>query len=451
MSELDRVIFCLAAGNEGDLPIAVKATLGGGDATLRSCIVGADDQDGYPNLRYGQTYIYSGDATQFELQAIVINRSTGMVAHRIPMPATEGNATYHVTEAGYAGGSDDILDSQLAKYFHGYVGVGAEFDSQTGRYYAVLDYMTWDNTDRNIDGKYILGFQVKGSEGQQIYAYCDGIYNTLGSLGLDDFVDGTPDGSVSDLACGKNCIVVGSYNTRNEWASVDGGVYGFAEEFPAGKISSFSSYGTLCDGRQLPTVCAPGASVISAANEYYITDNSVGDSDVQATLERDGRRYSWFQSIGTSMSSPVVAGSIALWLEADPDLTYADVIDIIRTTATVDDDVTDPTVDRVKWGAGKFDAYAGLKEVLARKALNGVTAVTSTERPVVTRTADRTFSVWVASVESPEVELYNTSGVSAGRYRGSANEATVDVSGLPAGVYILRVAGLDRAERILVK
>lgn len=452
MSELDRVIFCLASGNEGHLPIALKSTLSGEDAAVRSCIVGATDQEGYPNLRYGQTYIYSGDATQFELQAIVINRSTGMVAHRIPMPATDGNATYHVTESGYAGSSDDIVDTQLAKYFHGYVGVGAEFDSQTGRYYAVLDYMTWDNTEKNIDGKYVLAFQVKGSEGQEIYAYCDGIFNTLGSMGLDDFVDGTPDGSVSDLACGKNCVVVGSYNTRNEWASVDGGLYGFTEEFPAGKISSFSSYGTLCDGRQLPTVCAPGASVISATNEYYVTDNSVADSEIQATLDLNGRRYSWFQSIGTSMSSPVVAGSIALWLEADPDLTYADVIDIIRTTATVDDDVTDPTVDRVKWGAGKFDAYAGLKEVLARKALNGISTVEAgSERPVVTRTADRSFSVWVASVEEPVVELYNASGMAVGRYRGSSNEATVDASGLPAGVYILRVAGLDRAERILVK
>lgn len=452
MSDLDRVIFCLSAGNEGDLPIALKAVLGGDNPSVKSCIVGATDQEGYPNLRYGQTYIYSADATQFELQAIVINRATGMVAHRIPLPPTEGSATYHVTEAGYAGSSDDIVDAQLAKYFTGYVGVGAEFDSQTGRYYAVMDYMVWDNTEKNLDGKYILAFQLTGSEGQGIYAYCDGIFNTLGSLGLEGFAEGTPDGSVSDLACGKKCVVVGSYNTRNEWASVDGGVYGFAEEFPAGKVSSFSSYGTLCDGRRLPTVCAPGASVISATNEYYLTDNSIPDSEVQATLDLNGRRYSWFQSIGTSMSSPVVAGSIALWLEADPDLTYADVIDIIRTTATVDDDVTDPTVDPAKWGAGKFDAYAGLKEVLARKALNGIGSVEAEgERPVVTLTADRMFNVWVASVEAPVVELYNTAGVLAGRFKGSANEVTVDATALSAGVYIMRVEGLPRAERIIVK
>ena len=36
---------------------------------------------------------------------------------------------------------------------------------------------------------------------------------------------------------------------------------------------------------------------------------------------------------GTSMSSPAVAGTIALWLQARPDLTPEDVMGVIRRTS----------------------------------------------------------------------------------------------------------------------
>lgn len=66
------------------------------------------------------------------------------------------------------------------------------------------------------------------------------------------------------------------------------------------------------------------------------------------------------------MATPVVAGAIALWLEANPSLTYKDVVRIIKETAVKDDFVKN-TGDPVQWGAGKFDAYAGLKQVLKEK------------------------------------------------------------------------------------
>ena len=47
-------------------------------------------------------------------------------------------------------------------------------------------------------------------------------------------------------------------------------------------------------------------------------------------------------------------------------MTVKDVIRIIQQTARKDNFVTN-TGDPVQWGAGKFDAYAGLKQVLKEK------------------------------------------------------------------------------------
>lgn len=272
ISALDRVVVCIAAGNEGNLPIAITKTMTEDDRTLRSCFTLSEPVEEYPNVRAGQTYVYSDTKDQFDIQAVVVNRSRGAVAMRMPLPATDGNAKYWVTEAGYQSDESDVISPQLAKWFNGYVGIGAQYESASGRYYAVIDCMLWDKTTgSNADGNYVLGFEITGKAGQRIDVYGDGQFNGLSSLGMEGFTDGGYDGTINDLATGNDIVVVGSYNVREQWTSLDGGVYGYeAGAVPTGEISAFSSYGTLIDGRTLPTVCAPGATVISSSNEYFL-------------------------------------------------------------------------------------------------------------------------------------------------------------------------------------
>jgi hypothetical protein len=138
-----------------------------------------------------------------------------------------------------------------------------------------------------------------------------------------------------------------------------------------------------------------------------------------------------------------VAGSIALWLEADPTLTFADVLDIIQSTATVDSYVTStPDVDPVQWGAGKFNAYAGLKEVLNRKA-DGINEVNAgaDHRLMVQPMGGNVFNIYLEG-EHLSVDVYSTLGVKVlSRTISEGHEMNLDLSNLTHGIYVITVNG----------
>lgn len=448
-------LICVSAGNEGDQKIAMHKTFTATDKSVQTILKPEVMMTNYKNVRYGQVYIYSSDNKPLEIQAIALNKTrNGAIAWRGVLKGSDDGSTsskYWVSGSDYQQYDTDIIDPQFARWFEGYIGIGTELDKENNRHYAVLDFMCWDNQSGNADGKYTLGFIVKGEEGQRADIFCDGVYNSLSDLGLPGFTDGSTDGTISDVATGKNYITVGSYNTRTEWPSLDGGIYHYEANFPYGKISDFSSYGTLIDGRSLPLVCAPGASVISSSNEYYLKAEGFGDEMRQASVEKNGRTYSWHQSVGTSMATPVVTGAMALWLEADPTLNYKEAMDIIRTTAVKDADVTGHAIPG-QWGAGKFDAYAGLKEVL-RRAGAGIGNVTADadSRLVIATDGPRRFTASVAGQDSFTATLYSASGAVAGTYRATAGEIGIDASALSAGVYFLKADCVARGARILVK
>lgn len=437
----------IASGNEGDQKIAVSKVLTADDDQMKTTFMSHDllaGEGSYPKALYGQVYIYSDSELPFEVQAVIINKERdGRVAMQNALSAApEGAQKYICSSSDYVQDSEtDKVSPQLATNFEGYLGVMAQTDqAESGRYMAVVDMMLWETSANN--GKYCVGLIVKGEPGQRIDAYCTGEWFDFSDQGLASagYLDGSTDGSISDVACGKNTIVVGSYNARNYWGNVDGSIGGFEDDmFSNHKVSDFTSYGTLLDGRTLPHVCAPGATIISSSNEYYILDNKVGDENIQATFNDGTRRYSWHQCAGTSMSTPVVTGSIALWMEANPQLTVEEAREIIQKTATVDADVK--SGNPVQWGAGKFNAYEGLKEVLERKAasIDGIT--TSGGSELLIRQSAGEVEVTLPGAAQLAVSLYSTSGRTVASSTVSGNTASLSTSSLPAGIYIISANG----------
>ena len=444
----DNAIICVSAGNEGDIPIALNGTFSPERTEIKTFI----RPYVYSDVRYGNLVIYSNDATEFEVQAIVYNQSRGRVSLRMPISSsTDGQPMYWVSSSDYQQSSEDQISANLATAFEGYVGIGSMIDENNGRYYAMIDYYTIDS-DKNSDGNYILGFIVTGKDGQRIDCFCDGSFTAFDNYGYDDWDNGMFNGTISDMACGHNTLVVGSYNTRDEYAGLDGGIYSYQGMFSPGRISDFSSYGTLVDGRNLPHTCAPGATIISSSNSYYVEnlENQIGNSQLQAKVDANGRTNYWQQMIGTSMATPYVTGSIALWLEADPTLTIDDVKDIVAATSVKDEYYT-TSGDPVQWGAGKFDAYAGLKEVIRRKQESAIkTTIADDARLMVKAEGDKTYNVFLGGADHMDITLYSMSGTIVMQQSTRGDEATFDASTVTSGVYIMNVNG-RYSQRIVIR
>ena len=315
------------------------------------------------------------------------------------------------------------------------------YDYDTGNFYTLVDCYAVNDATNNATGNYVIGFIAKGEEGQQLHAYCDGTFAWLSNNNIAGWDDGSYNGTISDMACGLSTISVGSYDTSDHWAALDGGLYKANWNPVVGHVSSFSSYGTLADGRNLPLVLAPGAVIMSSSNTHYVNAGYGNKATSGATAKgADGTTYYWENNSGTSMASPYVAGSIALWLEADPSLTVADVQDIIAQTAVIDDDLQG--ADPVQVGAGKFDAYAGLKEVLRRRAQSGVReAQAAGSRLVVSQRGERMVSVFLPGANALQVEVFSLAGVPVLRGEAQGDEALLDVSSLQRGSYVIRVNG----------
>lgn len=450
---LDQVILdtqvnthiCVAAGNEGELPIAVTKTLTEGDTKVGTGIYPMYDGyiTGYQNPRQGQFYIYSDTEEPFDIQIQVINSArNNRVAKRMVLEGSaEGGSRYWVSEDGYKQDDADIVDPQFGNYFCGYAGVGAEIDEVAKRYYAVVDMTVWDNvTGANPDGTYLIGIEVTGKPGQRIDIYGDGSMCSFKSYGVQGYSEGGFDGTISDIATGHNAVVVGSYNVRDTYAAMDGGIYGYNGRFATGEMSPFTSYGTLIDGRTLPEICAPGATLISSTSEYYLNEVELAGEveQVSAVYDNGTRKYSYQQCSGTSMACPVVAGSIALWLEAYPELTAAQAKEIIRETAYKDEAVA-TSGNPAQWGWGKFDAYEGLKKVLELKeSMGGVDgAVAEDSRLQIHQVAPRKYEVLIPGANKVNVEVYSVSGAKVASVSEQGYLATFDASGLAAGIYVV--------------
>lgn len=252
-----------------------------------------------------------------------------------------------LTDTLYFGGEPYIIDIIAFRNPYDAFATSYEFSISGPRYFSF---------------KVPFAVQVKGLGSQVEILRMTGEFTTNElNPALHDAVKGhhilAPASAPIAITVGSNAYVTGHYNYLGEWKSSDGGING--------QRANMSSIGPTLDGLIKPDVMAPGQNIISSYSSYYL-ENHPEASDISWDVEHfdfNGRTYPWNSNSGTSMACPVVAGVVALWLQACPTLTPDDVLHIIATTSTHYDATL--TYPNNEYGYGQIDAVAGLRYIVA--------------------------------------------------------------------------------------
>jgi len=151
--------------------------------------------------------------------------------------------------------------------------------------------------------------------------------------------------------------------------------------------------------------------MIELKNEQLTIRVAEKGAELQSVKDADGREYSVVANSGTSMSAPVVAGIIALWLEANPQLTPEDVLRVISLTSHQPDDAPSAEKNNI-YGYGMIDAYAGLLNILGIP--DHIAGISTSQPRVLTIRPDGNSSIALQFTTAPKrsfnISVYTTSG-----------------------------------------
>lgn len=179
---------------------------------------------------------------------------------------------------------------------------------------------------------------------------------------------------------------------------------------PSGDYASFSSIGPTVDGRIKPDVMAQGvdAAVINAQGNISFNN-------------------------GTSFSSPITAGAVASLWQLRPETTNAELMQIIRESA----DRFDEPTDQLGFGIPDFEeAYQTLQTLNTQE-------VYKQERFGI---APNPAGEWIRfsfpqGQESARLQVFNVLGELVMDHGSISAMERIDISSLPAGLYLCRVMG----------
>lgn len=340
-------IFVVSAGNDGDAPVCIHESM----KTKNDTVTVLLNSYVYSSNRTGCVNAWSRGAKPFNSRLIIVDTRNGNILYR--------SRSLGTTATGVNARFDTSSDEQLALYYTGTVDFSGTIESN-GNGSSVI----------NLDMKarasyYALGVQYYSPSSTDL-AIWTSQYAPFNTYGFPWASSGSSVGSISDLATSDSVISVGSYNSKQYVPLRDGSLYHRFNSEPF-KISYYSAYGPDENGVSRPDVCAPGSVVISSANRYDTDAHNISFWQPSAVV--DGVEYTYCPDLGTSMSAPVVTGAIALWLQANPNLSTADVRDVLRHSSYKDNQVIRGNPQR--WGCGKLDVYAGLRYVLHIEDKNG--------------------------------------------------------------------------------
>ncbi len=419
----EKAIICIAAGNEGEDNVSISAK----GKTIQTFVTGSTSSGS------GQIQFWGSDDKPFTIRFFGYDRSKGKEVFSYTLDTNLG---------GKSVSAKDMEGFTTA--FSGGISLSSNIDTNNNRYNVSAAVSA-----SGITPSILPGFAIEPLEGQTVEGFA---YNMVFvSNSVPGFTNGNAKNSVSGMACGENVIVVGSFTTAAQWATFDsnGGasVTGYSPRPTVGAISSFSSYGTTFQGKSLPDICAPGEGIISSYSQYYVDKAPASATrgwlmgEYTAPKGLMSRNSPWGLMQGTSMACPYVAGVIASWLEAEPTMTVSDVQRIISETAETD---FYTRANAARFGAGKIDALAGIKAVIAGSGISDVVA--DSKGIFVTPLDGRNYEVYVPGAGNVAASLYSLSGNCVANASASGNTVNIGADNVVPGVYVMKISGANTSE-----
>lgn len=429
-----------SAGNEGSKSLHLKKTFSTNSNTLGSFVKFGSSSAGSSTID-----IWGEVGKNFRVAVNIYNTNTNTYEAYTPYINTLSGTNTNTT-LNYNLYDNDLFFPDLCTVEVSY----EQFNSQNNKPH-VQFYINNSNQDDNYR---IILIDFIASDGT-VNSWCNKCtFNNLDYT--SPFQNGDTNMTVGEVGgTGNSIISVGAYTSKNTWTSFSGQSQSLNlpnQNTPnvLNQIADFSSKGPTADGRIKPDITAPGNILASSVSRF--------DSNYVSTSSRTVARLfdstnEWFFGMmeGTSMSSPMVAGIIALWLQANQNLTVAQIKTILQNTSITDSFTgTGSAIPNNTWGRGKINAYAGIQYI--NQFLNVDTFDTTNNFIVYPNPTSS--KIFITSKEYVSTyEIYNALGqkVQEGNFNAILEQEELDLSVLQSGMYIinLKAENLNKSIKVI--
>lgn len=403
-----------AVGNEAEANLHASKTLTDGDLVMKTMLTYANPTK---PTKIHIVDIWGDPGTNFKVKAAVAETLKGRIA-------VESDAF----DTSLAGQQTVIKVFTLEENgCDAYAFIRGEISPENGAPHVSVEF----EVNQLGQGR-MPAITVYGEAGQTINMW-NAALNNLSSNGKSGWSNGTNYGSVGEIGgTAKSIITVGSFDSREKIFWIDGTYSNVAEtgEFNLLHRSYFSSMGPTADGRTVPHVLAPGNPVIAAINKFGFGMDLSMYSASYNTFE--GINYYYGVNMGTSMAAPVVAGTVALMLEANPDLTPEEAKKHLMDGAATDDYMGQ--LPNNEYGAGRLDAANSMRHLLG---LASTPVLPDSDHSDRVWREGSTLYVYSPSAEG-SVEIYNITGGAVSSTPLQQSLTSIDASGYPHGIYIVK-------------
>ena len=236
-------------------------------------------------------------------------------------------------------------------------------------------------------------------------------------------------------------VCVGATTYRFKYTNAEGKEVGNSFGDKVGEWATFSSVGPSMNGLMKPEVVAPGNNVLASYSSYYMEKNPTETSVHVAYSTVNDRTYPWGSNSGTSMSTPVVAGAVAIWLQANPLLTRNDIIEILQKTCRHPEEGL--SYPNHKYGYGEIDIYSGLLEVLKASSIEGLSMHQPQQVMVYAKDGLLHLEFAQPCIQPIDIRIYALDGHLAVQKSITAtkDKLILPLPTLPPGIYAVQLNG----------